>query len=587
MMKQKVIVIGGGLAGMVVAKELCKRGIPVVILEATAGIGGKAGGEIQGANVLIEHGYHVFPAWYRNTRQLFRELNIEGNFVDSHMLINLKKNKFPKFDKIHEISSIGNVIKTVFSGSVPWSGFYFLLDLCSQPTERQTFSGQRHRGFLDRVSVHGFLQSRWYAMKKLASFHAQMILQAQSIPYYEISAMTVQKLMHHWLRERRPLLSFLNGNLQDKFISPLEKRLRDLGVDVQYKKTVTKLEISNGRVAGVQFAELLFRTELEFSDQLDLQQFPPGLRQEFVKNNILLSGDVTVRTEPKDNTWVITDHGEKRTFTIERIDYSLNVYAEEKRFESTSADDIFVLATPAEVTFQLYDDDVATAEWAPSARDKEHSLSDLVHLRSMPMAGLTLYLNRRIPDLPPDGVSLVGSIYSTSFVDISQQWDKLKTEHEHTVLSMIAADFAPLKGLSPTVMAEHLIAELLEYVPTIQRRDIAQWYLAPNLNSPLFLNTVGVWHYRPGTRTRIGNLYIAGDYCRTTADLTTMESAVLSGLSTAQAVLTDQGMKADVEILPLRTYPTLLYVVAKYIPLIILLALLLVLFPWARRWLSI
>src|ERR1041385_1204223 len=71
--------------------------------------------------------------------------------------------------------------------------------------------------------------------------------------------------------------------------------------------------------------------------------------------------------------------------------------------------------------------------------------------------------------------------------------------------------------------------------------DIEAVYLRSNLNAPLFLNTVGSWAFRPGTRTRIPNLYVAGDYCRTHADLTTMESAVMSALNTARDVIADHG----------------------------------------------
>jgi hypothetical protein len=68
----------------------------------------------------------------------------------------------------------------------------------------------------------------------------------------------------------------------------------------------------------------------------------------------------------------------------------------------------------------------------------------------------------------------------------------------------------------------------------------------------LFINTVGAWFFRPGTRTRIQNLYVAGDYCRTQADLTSMEGAIISGLSTARDLLEAEQLGASAGPLPLK-----------------------------------
>jgi uncharacterized protein with NAD-binding domain and iron-sulfur cluster len=54
------IVVGGGLAGMVVARELAYRGWRVILIERSRRLGGKAGSDIKNGR-LVEHGYHVFP----------------------------------------------------------------------------------------------------------------------------------------------------------------------------------------------------------------------------------------------------------------------------------------------------------------------------------------------------------------------------------------------------------------------------------------------------------------------------------------------------------------------------------------------
>ena len=71
-----VVVVGGGLAGMVVARDLARRGLHVILLERSQRLGGKAGADMRGGRP-IEHGYHVFPKWYPNVRKLLEELKIE------------------------------------------------------------------------------------------------------------------------------------------------------------------------------------------------------------------------------------------------------------------------------------------------------------------------------------------------------------------------------------------------------------------------------------------------------------------------------------------------------------------------------
>jgi hypothetical protein len=507
MTQPRVVIIGGGLAGMTVAKELVKKKMPVVILEAADYLGGKAAADTKDGP-FVEHGYHLFPAWYTNTRRLLRELQIESNFIDIHQFYQIREGAFPHFTAFRELSSLSNWWKNVRSGILPWPeallNFYFILDLCSQSFE--------NRKFLDKVSVNGFLRSRRYATENLANYNHQTVLQASSIPSYDLSAKTLQKLAQCWIKERSPLVSILNGNLQDTFISPFEQFIRDRGVVVKYKRRVRGLEVTAGKVSGVRF------------------------------------------------------------------DAGIPV-------EETSTDDIFVLATPPEVTFRFVDDQVYAAERTkPNATEK--LLAELIHLESAPMAGLTLQLNRRITYrdengqerlLPKEHVNLYGSQYKTSFIDISQHW---KMSDDKTVLSIIASNFAPLKNLSEAEMTRRIIEEVWRYIPCIDQKDIGQAYLRPNVEAPLFLNTVGAWHFRPITKTRIENLYIAGDYCQSTADLTTMESAVFSGLSTARDILRDRELGSpEVPPIELQTPRRDLLLLGKYLFLAPALFL-----KYAQRW---
>lgn len=474
MKEPRVVVIGGGLAGMTVAKELLKHGLRVVVLEASSRLGGKAGADLVDST-YEEHGYHVFPGWYANTRQLLRELSIEGNLIDIDKFHHLKKGEFPNYCTFHPISSPRNLFRNIRSGRLPMIetilSFYFMLDLICEPFKM--------RGFLDRVSSNGLLRSRFYGSETIATLHQDTCLQASAIPNYEISAMTTRRLGMCWLRMPVPIFSILNGNLHEKFIRPFEKYIRSLGAEVQFRSRVEKLDISAGRISGLKFKD----------------------------GNVLPTGP----------------------------------------------EDTFVLATPPEVTVQFITDEVfATAP----------TLANVVYLRSAPMAALHLYLKRRIPNIPKEHVTLVDSRYGTSFIDESQNWEE--ADPGKTTLSVISSNFGSLSLLSGEEMAKRIVWELQEYIPDIRDDDIERTYMRPNVDVPLFINTVGSWPFRPGTRTGFPNLYITGDYCQTEADLTTMESAISSGVATAGAILSDLGIGNDASPLRLKTHGRLPLLLVKF-----------------------
>jgi isorenieratene synthase len=69
----RVVVVGGGLAGLSAATVLRERGVPVTLLEAAPHLGGKVGGwttRVGADTVSIEHGFHGYFHQYANLRGL-------------------------------------------------------------------------------------------------------------------------------------------------------------------------------------------------------------------------------------------------------------------------------------------------------------------------------------------------------------------------------------------------------------------------------------------------------------------------------------------------------------------------------------
>jgi len=199
--------------------------------------------------------------------------------------------------------------------------------------------------------------------------------------------------------------------------------------------------------------------------------------------------------------------------------------------ESTPREaDAFVIATPLEVTRTFIDGPVFQGDPA---------LGNIHDLEARPMSALHVRLNKKLEGIPREHVFFHDGAFGLSFIDTSQIWE---SENDHTVLSFIASNFAPLIGLSDSDATKALMVEIMQYLP-ITEADVAETpVLNSNVNVPLFINTIGAWGNRPEPRTKIKNLYIAGDYVQNQIDLACMEGAVSAAISAAGAFLEDQGV---------------------------------------------
>lgn len=84
-MSKKVIILGGGVAGMSAAHELCERGFEVSVYEFKALQGGKAR-SIDVANSAKdgrkplpgEHGFRFFPRFYKHLPDTMMRIPFSG-----------------------------------------------------------------------------------------------------------------------------------------------------------------------------------------------------------------------------------------------------------------------------------------------------------------------------------------------------------------------------------------------------------------------------------------------------------------------------------------------------------------------------
>lgn len=247
----KIAIVGGGLAGMIAAVRLLERGCAVTIFESSERLGGKAGAERHGEN-FDEHAYHIFPAWYLNAGSLAHELDITTDFVECPDLVFLKQGDVPgRSYTYHNITSWKDGLRNIFAGVIPpidmFLFFCAVCDLLGQPYSK--------RAYLDQISVMGFIRSKVYRTRNVELQFEELILKGLSVPTYELSAMTMSKVMSFWVRNPSPTMRILKGNLQEYWISPIQQKIEALGGKIEYHHELRRIHVSAGTASSLEFVK--------------------------------------------------------------------------------------------------------------------------------------------------------------------------------------------------------------------------------------------------------------------------------------------------------------------------------------------
>ncbi|MEX0961164.1 MAG: FAD-dependent oxidoreductase [Burkholderiales bacterium] len=465
-------------------------------------------------DVYHEHCYHMYLNWYRNFWQLVRDVGRERSqaFTPMNEIAHLFPLETPVRDRLRTLTSLGSIDAigdNLLSGvaSVPdmFLWFYSLADLVGEPFQQGRY--------LDWASVHGFLRSRWHTTEQSAVLHEYVLSKAFAIPTYLTSAYAYRQYIEYSAVEPEPMLWILKGNSYKTLLVPIARKLLEKGPGTEPcefhlgKRVTTLLTDPDGDRNRV--VRLMYRA----ADMRDAgEEYGVGVR----RGGYFRDG----RRRPGQQT--PPDDGERRPeiqspelFHLFRADY-------------------VILALPPK----------ALAELVRPMKDSLPSLNAVRKLQSGVTAALDLHFKRKLPGIPKQHVILRGSRYGLTFFDNSQAWESdgnvepdPANDGNCTCLSVAATDFYRIDGMNKTEAIDVMIDDLKRFIEfEYEDIDYAKTYLQMNDGEPLFLNEVGSEPWRPGTRTEIPNLFVAGDYCDTEIGIVSVEGAVMSGLLAARAV---------------------------------------------------
>jgi uncharacterized protein with NAD-binding domain and iron-sulfur cluster len=514
-MAQKVIVLGGGVAGLSAAHELVERGFDVEVYEALAIPGGKArsigvpGSGTRGPNGMRknlpgEHGFRFFPRFYTHVTDTMQRIPFGRDRTVFDNLVDTTRVQLARFDRppIELISrsptTLGDVkvllgdLSLLFRGELDLSHEEIAF-FASRVWQIVTSCHERRANEYEKIGWWQFIgaAARSPAYQKLLGHgitRSLVAAKADLASTKTIGDIFVQLLFD--IAEPGPSCDrVLNGPTNDVWISPWLEHLVARGVRYHLGTRVAAIGCAQGRIR-----------------------------------------DVTVRSN-------------QRTYRV--------------------TGDYYISALPVEDLVPLL---------TPSLLAADPSLANLRQLEQATswMNGIQIFLTEDVP-LAHGHTIYVDSPWALTSISQRQFWSEVDLSQygDGNVKGVISVDISEWeqKGLNGKTAKECNPQELSREVWEQLKRSLNhgnsevlkdeylhEWFLDPDVQlregandtneEPLLVNLVNTWALRPEAVTRIPNLFLASDYVRTYTDLATMEAANEAARRAVNGILQASGTAA-------------------------------------------
>ena len=485
----KVVIFGGGVAGLSAAHELIKRNFEVEVYEASAVPGGKArsvdvpgSGKEGRLDLPGEHGFRFFPRFYKHIIATMEEIPVGKNKTVADNLVETERIRMARFDKpsVFLPARFPRSLKEL--KSFLDKGLGADLGLSKQDKEifamklwqLMTSCSERRENEYERISWWEFMDADWHTLPYQTIFVKGLTRTLVAARAEKASTKTGGDIFLQLIFDiARPGMSsdrILNAPTNDAWINPWIKHLKEKGVKFHFNSPLKKF---NCTATDIKSATVINNnTEQEVIADFYLSAVPVEVMAEKIDKNLLfidpaLKGIVDLSTE---TSWM---NGAQFYLT----------------------------------------EDIEICQGHTIYIDSPWALTSISQKQFWPHVDLSKY-----------GDGKVKGILS---VDISD-WDAKgilynKSAKECTKEEIIKEVWAQLKkslNINGKEILEdkHLHESFID--PDIEFEGV------PKKNTePLLVNTVNSWALRPYSYTRVPNLFLASDYVKTYTDLATMEGA--------------------------------------------------------------
>jgi isorenieratene synthase len=254
---KKVVVVGGGLAGISTSLELASRGFDVTLVESSASLGGKLTGwnlEALGEQFPVEHGFHGFFDQYYNLKEMFASAGIKQDvfFPSPGYPIIFKNSPEEVFGQASKYFPL-NVV-SIISQSRRLDMLSFLKHFRGLPAMVDLFRYEYNKSFVAYDSIDFMTYCR---QSQILPAFVDTVLHpfadATMNRMEVLSAAEALRYFHFYFMGSPEGLAFKVTNLDcmTALINPLENRLKQLGVKLRKGSMARSMKVDGGKVSGV------------------------------------------------------------------------------------------------------------------------------------------------------------------------------------------------------------------------------------------------------------------------------------------------------------------------------------------------
>ena len=509
----KVIVIGGGVAGLSAAHELVDRGYVVEVLERNPRyLGGKARSvDAPGTNGIDpklflpgEHGFRFFPGYYQHVTDTMRRiplgngLSVYDNLVCTQDMMMTQTNAKPVVLPVNFPASLRDV-SLIFKGFKEFSTELTDAEIecyAGKVWQLMTSCSKRYDEEYDSVSWWDFTESstKSEAYQRLLSSgmtRSLVACRAQNASTRTCGAHLVQMLYRMMNPLTRNTDRVLNAPTNEAWLDPWYTYLADRGVQFQRGANVTSIETRNGCISGVTYT----RNGAVMRAGCPQDHFILAVPLERAAN--LVSEDMLVLAPALGNIIKLAPNVE----WMNGIQFYLNT----------------------EVNLNKGHTMYTGSNWA---------LTSISQKQFWPDYDLSRRGNGRVVSILSVDVSnwdapgnFNGKAARSCTKDEVQRevWEQLKQELNYGGTATLRDDMIEGYYLDEDIEPTH--ADISDAVKA-RLNPYKQQKLGGLINlEPLLINQCDTWAIRPNAYTAIPNLFLAADYVKTHTDLATMEGA--------------------------------------------------------------
>jgi uncharacterized protein with NAD-binding domain and iron-sulfur cluster len=479
----KVIILGGGVAGLSAAHELMERGFTVEVYEPADAPGGKAKSSSKPNSSVPpqlglpgEHGFRFFPGFYQHVPDTMRRIpfatnpnGVADNLVTAPESSIAQETK-PLYTFLthlpHTLDDWLLLLKDWFEqpvlGLSPGEAEFFalrLLKIMSSCTKRR-FAELENTSWWDYVDAqgHSFAYRNLLARGLTRSLVA---MRAEEGSTRTVGCILIQMIMS-MTSQSGTMDRVLNAPTSDAWITPWVNHLQNKGVKLFLKSTADSFQFDGTRITGV------------------VVQGPNG--------QTTVTGDHYLAAFP-------VEVAQKKLSPLGKpsLVNLLNL-----KYESMNGLQFYLTRDVPCCHGHII---CANSPWAVTCISQPQFWSGI--------------------NMGQYGDGTIRGLISVDISDWTQPGNKTtpKTANQCTEAEIVAETWA------------QVMAHLASTSSPVQNGDLKDHYLDPSViptvgnTQPLLVNTKGSWVKRPTAATEIPNLFLASDYVQTNTDLATMEGA--------------------------------------------------------------